>query len=188
MRTTKSLADLVPVTRIPVQSNCTTQHPFSEEPENVEQGLRYRSEEVLSDRDKERSICIEPARRLDHINPQQEINCRHLSMVDHRYPSSNVRAENLQSAEQIANFQSRENSPYSKRKHKCKVIEENDSKYVEIGLYGLPGKTDSTLHHDKSKQLRDDSSRKWIISTQSETLSNPVENTGVLKGNRQANN
>lgn len=198
IRTTKSLVDLASKSNVRIPGNCTTE-TFNEEQEQGEEGLRYRSEEILSDRDKERSFYIAPARRLDHINPQREMNCRHLSIADHRYPSSNLRAQNLQSAEQIANFQNRENSPYSKRRKCSKVGVENDTtsicpnktlcnqaNYAEMGLYEAEVKTESTFMHC-NPQVRDDSTIGSRISTQGITLPQLVENTELTSNTFQQN-
>lgn len=78
---------------------------------------RYRSEELLSNRDKERTAHIGTFRRTGRIehNPS---GSRRFSIEDLRFPAAHLKSQNLQSAEQIGNFQSYENSPYTKRRPK----------------------------------------------------------------------
>lgn len=82
---------------------------------------RFRSEEMLSNRDKERVLQIGPPRRTGRIehNPS---GSRRFSVEDSRFPAAHLKSQNLQSAEKIGNFQSYENSPYTKRKPKIAEI------------------------------------------------------------------
>ncbi|XP_073813574.1 uncharacterized protein [Musca autumnalis] len=82
---------------------------------------RFRSEEMLSNRDRERVQQIDPTRRTGRItyNPSGSYLP---AMFDSRFPPAHMKSQNLQSAEKIANFQSYENSPYTKRKPKIAEI------------------------------------------------------------------
>lgn len=94
----------------------------AEEPDlQLDHRTRFRSEEMLSNRDKERVQQIGPTRRTGHIvyNPS---GSRVFAMEDSRFPPAHLKSQNLQSAEKIGNFQSYENSPYTKRKPKIAEI------------------------------------------------------------------
>lgn len=82
---------------------------------------RFRSEEMLSNRDLERVQQIGPTRRTGRI-VHNNSGSRRLSIEDSRFPAAHLKSQNLQSAEQIGNFQSYENSPYTKRKPKIAEI------------------------------------------------------------------
>ncbi|KAL9916624.1 uncharacterized protein LOC119635980 [Glossina fuscipes] len=88
---------------------------------NLDLHLRFHSEEMLSNRDRERLVRIEPSRRTERSR-SNSIAARHFNKHDNRFPAAYLKAQNLQSAEQIANFQSYENSPYTKRKPKIAEI------------------------------------------------------------------
>ncbi|XP_013104277.2 leucine-rich repeat-containing G-protein coupled receptor 5 [Stomoxys calcitrans] len=91
-----------------------------EEPE-LDYRTRFRSEEMLSNRDKERVQQMGPTRRTGHItyNPS---GSRLFAIEDSRFPPAHLKSQNLQSAEKIGNFQSYENSPYTKRRPKIAEI------------------------------------------------------------------
>uniref|UniRef100_A0A1L8ECM0 Putative leucine-rich repeat-containing g-protein coupled receptor 5 n=3 Tax=Haematobia irritans TaxID=7368 RepID=A0A1L8ECM0_HAEIR len=91
-----------------------------EEPE-LDYRTRFRSEEMLSNRDKERVQQIGPTRRTGPVvyNP---FGSRLFATEDSRFPPAHLKSQNLQSAEKIGNFQSYENSPYTKRKPKIAEI------------------------------------------------------------------
>ncbi|XP_017025296.1 insulin-like growth factor-binding protein complex acid labile subunit [Drosophila kikkawai] len=82
---------------------------------------RFRSVEMLSNRDKERTAQYGPYRRTGHMEYSQS-GSRRFSIEDSRFPAAHLKTQNLQSAEQIGNFQSYENSPYTKRKPKIAEI------------------------------------------------------------------
>ena len=82
---------------------------------------RFRSEEMLSNRDLERVQHVEPTRRTGRI-VHNNSGSRRLSIEDSRFPAAHLKSQNLQSAEQIGNFQSYENSPYTKRRPKIAEI------------------------------------------------------------------
>ncbi|KAM7343340.1 uncharacterized protein ACRADG_010402 isoform 1-T3 [Cochliomyia hominivorax] len=82
---------------------------------------RFRSEEMLSNRDIERVQQIGPNRRTGRITHNNS-GSRRFSIEDSRFPAAHLKSQNLQSAEQIGNFQSYENSPYTKRKPKIAEI------------------------------------------------------------------
>lgn len=88
---------------------------------NLDLHLRFHSEEMLSNRDRERLVRIEPSRRTERAR-NDSITARHFNNHNNRFPAAHLKAQNLQSAEQIANFQSYENSPYSKRKPRIAEI------------------------------------------------------------------
>ncbi|EDV35738.1 uncharacterized protein Dana_GF12620 [Drosophila ananassae] len=94
---------------------------------DMEEGLqldsrqRFRSAEMLSNRDKERRAQYGPYRRTGYMEYNQS-GSRRLSIEDSRFPAAHLKSQNLQSAEQIGNFQSYENSPYTKRKPKIAEI------------------------------------------------------------------
>uniref|UniRef100_A0A1B0AB64 LRRCT domain-containing protein n=1 Tax=Glossina pallidipes TaxID=7398 RepID=A0A1B0AB64_GLOPL len=88
---------------------------------NLDLHLRFHSEEMLSNRDRERLVRIEPSRRTERSR-SNSIAARHFNKHDNRFPAACLKAQNLQSAEQIANFQSYENSPYTKRRPKIAEI------------------------------------------------------------------
>ncbi|XP_055837122.1 insulin-like growth factor-binding protein complex acid labile subunit [Episyrphus balteatus] len=78
---------------------------------------RYRSEELLSNRDKERTAHMGTFRRTGRIDHNPS-GSRRFSIEDLRFPAAHLKSQNLQSAERIGNFQSYENSPYTKRRPK----------------------------------------------------------------------
>ncbi|XP_017054084.1 uncharacterized protein LOC108096744 [Drosophila ficusphila] len=82
---------------------------------------RFRSVEMLSNRDKERTAQYGPYRRTGYMEYNQS-GSRIFSTEDARFPAAHLKTQNLQSAEQIGNFQSYENSPYTKRKPKIAEI------------------------------------------------------------------
>ncbi|KAH8402446.1 hypothetical protein KR009_012023 [Drosophila setifemur] len=82
---------------------------------------RFRSVEMLSNRDKERTAQYGPYRRTGYMEYNQS-GSRRLSIEESRFPAAHLKSQNLQSAEQIGNFQSYENSPYTKRKPKIAEI------------------------------------------------------------------
>ncbi|XP_030371789.1 insulin-like growth factor-binding protein complex acid labile subunit [Scaptodrosophila lebanonensis] len=82
---------------------------------------RFRSVEMLSNRDKERTAQYAPFRRTGYMEYSQS-GSRRFSIEDSRFPAAHLKTQNLQSAEQIGNFQSYENSPYTKRKPKIAEI------------------------------------------------------------------
>ncbi|XP_017079274.1 uncharacterized protein LOC108113241 [Drosophila eugracilis] len=82
---------------------------------------RFRSVEMLSNRDKERTAQYGPYRRTGYMEYNQS-GSRRFSIEDSRFPAAHLKTQNLQSAEQIGNFQSYENSPYTKRKPKIAEI------------------------------------------------------------------
>ncbi|XP_061395602.1 uncharacterized protein LOC133331216 [Musca vetustissima] len=120
---------------------------------------RFRSEEMLSNRDKERVQQIDPTRRTGHItyNPSGT----HLpAMLDSRFPPAHMKSQNLQSAERIGNFQSYENSPYTKRKPKIAEIPpfkranlRSDSvEFLTDPEYDIPSKPSSPFAQRKPKK------------------------------------
>jgi len=82
---------------------------------------RFRSVEMLSNRDKERTAQYGPYRRTGYMEYNQS-GSRRFSIEDSRFPAAHLKTQNLQSAEQIGNFQSYENSPYTKRRPKIAEI------------------------------------------------------------------
>ncbi|XP_052840955.1 uncharacterized protein LOC128255401 isoform X2 [Drosophila gunungcola] len=82
---------------------------------------RFRSVEMLSNRDKERTAQYGPYRRTGYMEYNQS-GSRRFSIEDSRFPAAHLKTQNLQSAEQLGNFQSYENSPYTKRKPKIAEI------------------------------------------------------------------
>ncbi|XP_055919686.1 leucine-rich repeat-containing G-protein coupled receptor 5 [Eupeodes corollae] len=118
-RGSKSMMDLSstrkPVSRI--RRDIESGRGRIDEEETVLDHHRYRSEELLSNRDKERTAHIGTFRRTGRIehNPS---GSRRFSIEDLRFPAAHLKSQNLQSAERIGNFQSYENSPYSKRRPK----------------------------------------------------------------------
>ncbi|XP_037821092.1 toll-like receptor 4 [Lucilia sericata] len=82
---------------------------------------RFRSEEMLSNRDIERVQQIVPNRRTGGI-VHNNSGSRRFSIEDSRFPAAHLKSQNLQSAEKLGNFQSYENSPYTKRKPKIAEI------------------------------------------------------------------
>ncbi|KAH8290815.1 hypothetical protein KR054_006059 [Drosophila jambulina] len=82
---------------------------------------RFRSVEMLSNRDKERTAQYGPYRRTGYMEYSQS-GSRRFSIEESRFPAAHLKTQNLQSAEQIGNFQSYENSPYTKRKPKIAEI------------------------------------------------------------------
>lgn len=100
------------------------EHDITEEEENDIQydfRNRFHSEEMLSNRDLERVQQMDPSRRTGRIMHNNS-GSRRFSIEDARFPAAHLKSQNLQSAEQIGNFQSYENSPYSKRKPKIAEI------------------------------------------------------------------
>lgn len=187
VRSAKSLGNLRPKENSHhIQRICTT-CSFNEMQYEMELGLRYQNEEVLLNRSKERALYIEPLRRTDLSNHDKKSNrCRSL-IADNRYPASNVRAQNLQSAEQIANLYSRENSPYSKRKSNHKTESQftlsslelnrncsSEEDYLEIVVNDTEMISKSPFARRKPKILNDSNTRLKTLSSQSELLS-PVE-------------
>ncbi|KAL7736170.1 hypothetical protein ACLKA6_003716 [Drosophila palustris] len=83
---------------------------------------RFRSVEMLSNRDKERTAQYGPYRRTGRMEYSTQSGSRRFSIEDSRFPAAHLKTQNLQSAEQIGNFQSYENSPYTKRKPKIAEI------------------------------------------------------------------
>ncbi|XP_022217693.2 uncharacterized protein LOC111070943 isoform X2 [Drosophila obscura] len=82
---------------------------------------RFRSVEMLSNRDKERTAQYGPRRRTGYMEYNQS-GSRRFSIEESRFPAAHLKTQNLQSAEQIGNFQSYENSPYTKRRPKIAEI------------------------------------------------------------------
>ncbi|XP_036331437.1 insulin-like growth factor-binding protein complex acid labile subunit isoform X2 [Rhagoletis pomonella] len=82
---------------------------------------RFRSEEMLSNRAKERTAPIIPFARTGYI-AYSNSRSRRLSIEDTRFPAAHLKSQNLQSAEKIANFQGYEHSPYTKRRPKVADI------------------------------------------------------------------
>ena len=87
----------------------------------IDRKNRFRSEEMLSNRDKERTEHIAAVRRTGRMENNNS-GSRRLSTEDSRFPAAILKSQNLQSAEHIGNFQSYENSPYSKRRPKLAEI------------------------------------------------------------------
>ncbi|EDW72264.2 uncharacterized protein Dwil_GK20808, isoform C [Drosophila willistoni] len=84
---------------------------------------RFRSVEMLSNRDKERTAPHgRNQRRTGYVGYTNQSGSRRFSIEDSRFPPAHLKSQNLQSAEQIGNFQSYENSPYTKRKPKIAEI------------------------------------------------------------------
>ncbi|XP_030559960.1 insulin-like growth factor-binding protein complex acid labile subunit [Drosophila novamexicana] len=83
---------------------------------------RFRSVEMLANRDKERRAQYGPHRRTGYMEYSTQSGSRRFSIEDSRFPAAHLKTQNLQSAEQIGNFQSYENSPYTKRKPKIAEI------------------------------------------------------------------
>ncbi|ALC41401.1 CG5819 [Drosophila busckii] len=83
---------------------------------------RFRSVEMLSNRAKERTAHYNTQRRTGRIEYSTQSGSRRFSIEDSRFPAAHLKTQNLQSAEQIGNFQSYENSPYTKRKPKIAEI------------------------------------------------------------------
>ncbi|XP_053964918.1 insulin-like growth factor-binding protein complex acid labile subunit [Anastrepha ludens] len=82
---------------------------------------RFRSEEMLSNRAKERTAHIIPFSRTGYVEYNNS-RSRRLSVEDSRFPAAHLKSQNLQSAEKIANFQGYEHSPYTKRRPKVAEI------------------------------------------------------------------
>lgn len=82
---------------------------------------RFRSEEMLSNRVKERTANITPFARTGYV-VYSNSRSRRLSVEDSRFPAAHLKSQNLQSAEKIANFQGYEHSPYTKRRPKVAEI------------------------------------------------------------------
>lgn len=82
---------------------------------------RFRSEEMLSNRDKERVLELVPNRRTGRVTHNNS-GSRRFSIENSRFPAAHLKSQNLQSAEHISSFQSYENSPYTKRKPKIAEI------------------------------------------------------------------
>ncbi|XP_067632750.1 insulin-like growth factor-binding protein complex acid labile subunit isoform X2 [Eurosta solidaginis] len=82
---------------------------------------RFRSEEMLSNRAKERTALIIPFARTGYVEYTKS-RSRQLSVEDGRFPAAHMKSQNLKSAEKIANFQSYEHSPYTKRRPKLADI------------------------------------------------------------------
>ncbi|CAD7015012.1 uncharacterized protein LOC101454784 [Ceratitis capitata] len=82
---------------------------------------RFRSEEMLSNRVKERTANIMPFARTGYVEYSNS-RSRRLSAEGTRFPAAHLKSQNLQSAEKIANFQGYEHSPYTKRRPKVAEI------------------------------------------------------------------
>nr|XP_014103590.1 toll-like receptor 13 [Bactrocera oleae]XP_036225856.1 toll-like receptor 13 [Bactrocera oleae] len=82
---------------------------------------RFRSEEMLSNRVKERTANITPFARTGYV-VYSNSRSRRLSVEESRFPAAHLKSQNLQSAEKIANFQGYEHSPYTKRRPKVAEI------------------------------------------------------------------
>ncbi|XP_011177955.2 insulin-like growth factor-binding protein complex acid labile subunit [Zeugodacus cucurbitae] len=82
---------------------------------------RFRSEEMLSNRVKERTENITPFARTGYV-AYSNSRSRRLSVEGSRFPAAHLKSQNLQSAEKIANFQGYEHSPYTKRRPKVAEI------------------------------------------------------------------
>ncbi|XP_039957178.1 insulin-like growth factor-binding protein complex acid labile subunit [Bactrocera tryoni] len=82
---------------------------------------RFRSEEMLSNRVKERTANITPFARTGYV-AYSNSRSRRLSVEGARFPAAHLKSQNLQSAEKIANFQGFEHSPYTKRRPKVAEI------------------------------------------------------------------
>ncbi|KAH8369788.1 hypothetical protein KR093_000976 [Drosophila rubida] len=93
-----------------------------EEELQLDSRQRFRSVEMLSNRAKERTAQYEPYRRTGRMEYNNQSGSRRFSIEDSRFPAAHLKTQNLQSAEQIGNFQSYENSPYTKRKPKIAEI------------------------------------------------------------------
>ncbi|KAH8299722.1 hypothetical protein KR044_005019 [Drosophila immigrans] len=93
-----------------------------EEELQLDSRQRFRSVEMLSNRDKERTAQYGPYRRTGRMEYNNQSGSRRFSIEDSRFPAAHLKTQNLQSAEQIGNFQSYENSPYTKRKPKIAEI------------------------------------------------------------------
>ncbi|XP_034478154.1 uncharacterized protein LOC117784512 [Drosophila innubila] len=93
-----------------------------EEELQLDNRQRFRSVEMLSNRDKERTAHYGPYRRTGHMEYNTQSGSRRFSIEESRFPAAHLKTHNLQSAEQIGNFQSYENSPYTKRKPKIAEI------------------------------------------------------------------
>ncbi|XP_060652036.1 leucine-rich repeat-containing G-protein coupled receptor 5 [Drosophila nasuta] len=93
-----------------------------EEELQLDNRQRFRSVEMLSNRDKERTAQYGPYRRTGRMEYNNQSGSRRFSIEDSRFPAAHFKTQNMQSAEQIGNFQSYENSPYTKRKPKIAEI------------------------------------------------------------------
>lgn len=124
-RPVKSMLDLTQAERARKQLR-RSQTQQEEEEEDSELQLdtrqRFRSVEMLSNRAKERTAQYGPYRRTGHMEYNTQSGSRRFSIEDSRFPAGHIKRQNLQSAEQIGNFQSYENSPYTKRKPKIAEI------------------------------------------------------------------
>ncbi|EDW01470.1 toll-like receptor 9 isoform X2 [Drosophila grimshawi] len=126
-RPAKSMLDLTATERKRKQLRRSHTHPDGDHSDGeVEQQLdthqRFRSVEMLSNRDKERRAQYGPHRRTGYMEYNTQSGSRRFSIEDSRFPAARLKQQNLQSAEQIGNFQSYENSPYTKRKPKIAEI------------------------------------------------------------------
>ncbi|XP_017959754.1 uncharacterized protein LOC108653622 [Drosophila navojoa] len=104
------------------QTQADDDNSGGEEELQLDSRQRFRSVEMLSNRDKERTAQYQPYRRTGYMEYSTQSGSRRLSIEDSRFPAAHLKTQNLQSAEQIGNFQSYENSPYTKRKPKIAEI------------------------------------------------------------------
>lgn len=165
VRPVKSMVDLTsdaPARRSRFKNSRTNpEEDISEvEPDlHLDYRTRFRSEEMLSNRDKERVQPIDPTRRTGHItyNPS---GTNLPAIFDSRFPPAHMKSQNLQSAEKIGNFQSYENSPYTKRKPKIAEIPpfkranlRSDSvEFLTDPEYDVPSKPNSPFAQRKPKK------------------------------------
>lgn len=125
-RPAKSMVDLTASARARKKLQRAQTNP-EEDVQECEEDLiidnrhRFRSEEMLSNRDKERTAPLGPHRRTGHVEHNNS-GTRRFSIEDTRFAPAHLKSQNLQSAEKISNFQSYENSPYTKRKPKIAEI------------------------------------------------------------------
>ncbi|EDW08371.1 uncharacterized protein LOC6578526 [Drosophila mojavensis] len=104
------------------QTQADDNNSGGEEELQLDSRQRFRSVEMLSNRDKERTAQYQPHRRTGYMEYSTQSGSRRFSIEDSRFPAAHLKTQNLQSAEQIGNFQSYENSPYTKRKPKIAEI------------------------------------------------------------------
>ncbi|XP_023173006.2 uncharacterized protein LOC111600898 isoform X2 [Drosophila hydei] len=104
------------------QTQADGDNSAGEEELQLDTRQRFRSVEMLSNRDKERTAQYQPHRRTGYMEYNTQSGSRRLSIEESRFPAAHLKRQNLQSAEQIGNFQSYENSPYTKRKPKIAEI------------------------------------------------------------------
>ncbi|XP_037951419.1 uncharacterized protein LOC119682125 [Teleopsis dalmanni] len=123
-RPIKSMWDLTAASRSRRKLHRTPTDPEGDPEDSdllLDNRQRFRSEEMLSNRAKERTAQIEPFRRTGRIehNPS---GSRRFSIEDSRFPAAHLKSQNLQSAEKIGNFHGYDYSPYTKRKPKIAEI------------------------------------------------------------------